>query len=174
MSTQKSTLSAAPTQSPTPSPPTANSHPPASPAALGGHQPATSLAVEGILERVRRGKGAASLEERVLANVCELRRAVASGEWLAQLTPDCHDALAAARFALNEVGAMSIAVYFSETMATLEFTRSPQRLEALLLKLKRDLNAAGPVLDALIARYAQRLLDAGIPSAPDGSETPNE
>lgn len=110
----------------------------------------------------------------MLANVCELRRAVASGEWLVRLTPDCHDALAAARFALNEVGAMSIAAYFSETMAALQFTRSPQRLEALLLKLKRDLNAAEPMLDAFIAQYAQRLLDAGIGSAPAGSETPNE
>jgi hypothetical protein len=173
MSTEKSTLQAAPTQSLTPSPQTANPPPPGSQAASGG-QPATSPALEEILERVRRGKGAATLEERVLANVCELRRAVASGEWLARLTPDCHDALAAARFALNEVGAMSIAAYFSETMAALQFTRSPQRLEALLLKLKRDLNATGPTLDALIAQYAQRLLDAGIGSAPAGSETPNE
>ncbi len=102
----------------------------------------------------------------MLVSVCELRRAVACGGWLECLTPDCHDELAAARFALNEVGAMSVAAYFSETMTTLHFIRAPQRLEALLAKLKRDLNAAGPMLDGLIERYAQRLLDAGVASAP--------
>ncbi len=137
----------------------------ASAAAWGGRERATDLALEGILERVRRAKGAATPEERALANVCELRRAVASGEWLERLTPDCHDQLAATRFALNEVGAMSVAAHISETMAALHFKRSPQQREALLLRLERDLHAAGPTLDGLIARYAQHLLDAGIQAA---------
>lgn len=67
----------------------------------------------------------------------------------------------AARFALNEIGAMSVAAYFSDTMRALRRSCSRQQRQAALVKLERDFNAVGAFLDALIAKYARALLDAG-------------
>jgi hypothetical protein len=112
--------------------------------------------------------GAAALSERVVADVRELRRAAANGKWLEHLTvtrfskahlAGCFSKLDAARFALNEMGAMSVAAYVSETKRALLRTSSAAHRATLLRKLGRDLNAAGPVLDQLIARYARCLTE---------------
>lgn len=136
-----------------------------------GHHRTTRLALQGIFERARWGKGTASTEERVLANVCELRRAAANGEWLERLRTDCLADLAAARFALNEIGAMSVAAYFSEAMTALRRSCSRRQRRAALLKLERDLSAAGPRLDVLIAKYAAALLEAASRKVSEGTES---
>lgn len=129
--------------------------------AWGGHLHATRVALAMIYEHATRGNGALSPSERILARVCELRCALASREWLGRLKANCLNELATARFALNEVGAMSVAAYISDTVAALRRSPLVQQREALLSKLERDLYAAGPALDTLIARFAQGLLDAG-------------
>lgn len=129
--------------------------------AWGGHLHATRVALAMIYEHATRGNGALSPSERTLARVCELRCALASGEWLGRLKANCLNELATARFALNEVGAMSLAAYISDTVVALRRSNLVQQREALLAKLESDLYAAGPALDALIARFAQGLLDAG-------------
>lgn len=126
-----------------------------------GHLHATRVALAMIYEHVTRGNGALSPNERILTRVCELRCALASGEWLGRLKANCLAELATARFALNEVGAMKVAAHISATVAALRRACLVQQRDALLAKLERDLNAAGPVLDTLIARFAQSLLDAG-------------
>lgn len=128
--------------------------PSASRLAWAGHHRITSQALERILRRARAGNGTASVGERVLANVCELRRAAATGEGLEHRTTSCFSHLVAVCFALSEIGAESLA---AGTTAALLRARSAQGLEMLLLKLEHDLNAAGPTLDSLIAQYAQRL-----------------
>ena len=129
--------------------------------AWGGHQHATRVALATIYEHATRGNGALSANERILTKVCELRCALASGEWLGRLKANYLSELATARFALNEVGAMKVAAYISATAAALRRAHLVQQREALLAKLERDLSAAGPALDELIARFAQSLLDAG-------------
>jgi hypothetical protein len=142
----------------------------------GGHHRATREALAGIFERARRGDGTPSLEQRALVNVCELRSAIASGEWLERLGTNCISELAAARFALNEVGAMSVAAYFSETMTAWRPSSSVQHRQSLLVKLERELTASGPALDALLATFARDLLSGGsraaTPSAFRGSCVP--
>ena len=133
--------------------------------AWGGHLHATRVALAMIYEHATRGNGALSQNERILTRICELRCALASGEWLGRLKANCLSELAAARFALNEVGAMSLAAYISDTAAALRRVSLVQQRNTLLGKLERDLNAAGPALDASIARFAQGLLDAGGGSA---------
>ena len=108
----------------------------------------------------------------MLATVCELRRAAASGEWLERLRTNCVSELTVARFALNEVGAMNVAAYFSETMAACRRSSSVQHRRSLLVKLERDLNAAGPALDALIAKFARGLLDSGSQAATPSATLP--
>jgi hypothetical protein len=148
----------------------------------GGHLHATRVALAMIYEHATRGNGALSPNERILTRVCELRCALASGEWLGRLKANSLNELAAARFALNEIGAMSVAAYVSDTVAALRRACLVQQREALLSKLERDLTATGPALDTLIARFAQSLLDAGgsypeeLPKDPasgagDGGET---
>jgi len=127
----------------------------------GGHQQATRVALAMIYEHATRGNGALSPNQRTLAKVCELRCALASGEWLGRLKASCLTELAAARFALNEVGAMNVAAYISATVTALRRSNLVQQREVLLAKLERELYAAGPALDTLIARFAQTLLDAG-------------
>jgi hypothetical protein len=126
---------------------------------LAEPHPTTGLTLEETLKRAPAENRMASSPERVLAEVCALRRAAASGECLQHLTTNCLSKLRHARFALNEIGAMEVAAHVSEAMSGLR--RFPQRKEALLLKLERDLNAAGTMLDALIAQYTQSLRDAG-------------
>ena len=143
----------------------------------GGHQHATHVALAMIYEHATRGSGALSPCERILTKVCELRCALASGEWLGRLKANSLNELATARFALNEIGAMSVAAYISDTAAGLRRACLVQQRDALLAKLERDLCAAGPALDTLIARFAQSLLDAGgstqeehgTEAAPDGA-----
>jgi hypothetical protein len=145
----------------------------------GGHLHATRVALGVIYEHATRGNGALSPNERVLTRVCELRCALASGEWLGRLKANSLNELATARFALNEIGAMSVAAYISDAAAALRRACLVQQRDALLSKLERDLHAAGPALDTLIARFAQSLLDAGGSSpdehktdaAPDGGRT---
>jgi hypothetical protein len=150
----------------------------------GGHLHATRVALAMIYEHATRGNGALSPNERILTKVCELRCALASGEWLGRLKANSLNELATARFALNEVGAMSIAAYISDTVAALRRACLVQQRDALLTKLEGDLTAAGPVLDTLIARFAQALLDAGgsnpedlrkdpAPGAGDGNDSEN-
>jgi len=134
------------------------------PAAWGGHLHATRVALAMISDHTRKTNRALSPNERILATVCEFRSALACGEWLGRLESNRLKELAAARFALNEVGAMSVAAFISDTVAALRRARVERR-QALLSKLERDLNAAGPALDRLIARFAQSLLDAGGGSA---------
>jgi hypothetical protein len=157
----RSPLLAAPTSSsPVPRP---------APVPWGGHYPATRLALEGILKRSIMGNGRVRSHEQALIYVCELRRAVVNGEWLARLPRNCLKELGYARLALKAIGAASVAAYLSETMAALR--RFPQREKALLLKLERDLITAGPKLDAWAAGYAQGLLDGncGIDGSVDGN-----
>ena len=132
-----------------------------------GHHPVTRLVLEGIFERAKVGNGTASTPERVLANVCELRRAIAGAEWLEHLTADgnCLRELAAARFALNEVGATNLAAYFSEAMVAVRYSYSRAQRQRALRKVERHLSSAGPALDGLIAAFAQGLLDAEIHSS---------
>ena len=130
-------------------------------ATWGGHQHATRVALATIYEHATRGNGALSPDERILTRICELRCALASGEWLGRLKANCLSELATARFALNEVGAMNLAAYISNTVAALRRASLVQQRNTLLAKLERDLNAAGPALDASIAGFAQGLLDAG-------------
>jgi hypothetical protein len=131
------------------------------PESWGGHQHATRVALAMIYEHATRGNGALSANERILTRVCELRCALASGEWLGRLRANCPNELAAARFILNEIGAMKVAACISATVTALRRAHLVQQREALLAKLERDLHAAGPALDTLIARFAQTLLDAG-------------
>jgi len=131
------------------------------PGSWGGHQHATRVALAMIYEHATRGNGALSANERILTRVCELRCALASGEWLGRLRANCPNELAAARFALNEIGAMKVAACISATVTALRRAHLVQQREALLAKLERDLHAAGPALDTVIARFAQTLLDAG-------------
>lgn len=133
--------------------------------AWGGHLQATRVALAMIYEHATRGNGALSANERILISVCQLRCALASGEWLGRLKANSLNELAAARFALNEMGAMSIAACISDAVARLRRSSLVQQRDALLSKLERDLHAAGPALDALIAKFAQSLLDAGGGSA---------
>ncbi len=135
--------------------------------AWGGHLHATRVALAMIFERATRGNGALSANERILASVCELRCALASGEWLGRLKANCLNELASARFALNEVGAMSIAAHISDTVAALRRSSLVEQRDTLLSKLERDLHAAGPALDLLISKFAQSLLDAGGSSPED-------
>jgi hypothetical protein len=148
-----------------------------------GHLHATRVALAMIYEHATRGNGALSPDERILTQVCELRCALASGEWLGRLKANSSNELATARFALNEVGAMSVAAYISDTVAALRRACLVQQRDALLAKLERDLYAAGPALDTLIARFAQSLLDAGgcapedlpthsAPGSGDGAHSP--
>ncbi len=129
--------------------------------AWGGHLHATRVALAMVYEHATRGNGALSPNERILTRICELRCALASGEWLGRLKANCLNELATARFVLNEVGAMSVAACISDTAAALRRSSLVQQRDALLSKLERDLHAAGPALDAFIARFAQGLLDAG-------------
>lgn len=135
--------------------------PPPSPGTWGGHLHATRVALAMIFEHAARGNAILSPNERILTTVCEMRSALASGEWLARLKMNCLRELASARFALNEVGAMSVAAYISDTMAALRRTHLVRRRQQLLARLERDLSAAGPALDQLIAKFAQSLLAAG-------------
>ncbi|HUI61396.1 MAG TPA: hypothetical protein VLX90_14300 [Steroidobacteraceae bacterium] len=146
---------------------------PAQPPALGawgGHLHATRVALAMIFRQAPERNGTLGPKERILATVCDLRSALACGEWLGRLGTNCLKELAAARFALNEVGAMSVAAYISDTLAALRRADSVQDRQSLLSKLEWDLNAAGPTLDRLIARFAQSLLDAG-GGAPQSSRT---
>lgn len=136
--------------------------------AWGGHLHATRVALAMIYEHATRGNGALNPNERILTRVCELRCALASGEWLGRLKANCLSELATARFALNEVGAMNVAACISSTVAALRRASLVQQRNTLLAKLERDLNAAGPALDASIARFAQVLLDAG-GASPEGA-----
>lgn len=133
---------------------------PASPAPWSGHHRTTLAVLEDILERARTGDAITSTQERALADACELRGAAARGELPRHLLPNCVSKLATARFALNEIGAMSIAAYLSEAITPLRRARSRHRQELLLLRLQRNLNAVGPLLDGLIAKHAQSLLNA--------------
>ncbi len=150
--------------------------PPASQPSWAGHHRVTSQTLEGILQRARAGKSTPSLRERVLANVCELRRAAATGDWLEHRTTNCLGELVAACFALNEIGAQRLAANIMEALLR---AKSAQGQEMLLLKLEHDLKADGPMLDSLIARYAQHLQDAnrcadslnGVVSATSGCGT---
>jgi len=130
----------------------------------GGHHAVTRLALEGIFARARLGNSPPSTAERVLANVCELRSAIARGAWHERLTTDgnCLSELTAARFALNEVGATNVAAYFSEAMLATRYSYSRAQRQRALRKLERHLSTAGPVLDGLIAEFAQGLLDAAM------------
>ena len=144
--------------------PRAPKHSPEQPAptgAWGGHLHATRVALAMIYEHASRGAGALSPSERILSGVCELRCALASGEWLGRLRANRLNELASARFALNEVGAMSVAAHISHTVAALRRSASVQHRETLLSRLAHDLHAAGPALDVVIAKFAQGLLDAG-------------
>lgn len=136
-----------------------------SPGGWGGHLHATRVALAMAFEHAAKGSGTLSPNERTLTRVCEMRSALASGEWLARFKANCLRELGTARFALNEVGAMSVAAYISDTMAALRRTHLVRRRQMLLSKLERDLVEAGPALDRLIARFAQSLLDAGGRSA---------
>jgi len=131
-----------------------------------GHHPVTQLVLKGIFERARLGNGTASTAERVLANVCELRCAIAGAEWLEHVTADgnCLRELAAARFALNEVGATNVAAVFSEAMVAVRHSYCRAQRRRALRKVEQHLSSAGPVLDGLIATFAQNLLDAEIHS----------
>ena len=144
-------------------------HPSAEPlaGAWGGHLHATRVALAMVYEHATRGAGALSANERIFTRVCELRCALASGEWLGRLRTNRLNELASARFALNEVGAMGFAAYISETVAAVHRSNSVRRRDTLVSKLEQNLRAAGPELDMLIARFAQGLLDAGGGSAPD-------
>jgi hypothetical protein len=128
------------------------------------------VALAMIFGRATKRNGTLRPDERILATVCELRSALASGEWLGRLKTNCLKELATVRFALNEVGAMSVAAYISDTVAALRRASLVQQRQMLLSKLERDLNAAGPTLDRLIAKFAQRLLDAS-GGAPEYSRT---
>ena len=129
--------------------------------AWGGHLHATRVALAMVYEHATRGAAALSANERILTSICELRCALASGEWLGRLRANRLNELASARFALNEVGAMSIAACISDTVVALHRSNSVQHRDTLLSKLERDLCAAGPTLDTVIAKFAQGLLDAG-------------
>lgn len=144
---------------------------PPSPGGWGGHLHATRVALAMALEHASKGNGTLSPNERILTRVCELRSALACGEWLTRFKTNGLRELGTARFALNEVGAMSVAAYISETMAALRRTHLVRRRHMLLSKLERDLILAGPGLDRLIARFAQGLLDAGGRS-PESQRTP--
>lgn len=145
----------------TPAPRAASQPPVPSPGGWGGHLHATRVALAMAFEHAAKGTGTLSPNEHILTRVCEMRSALASGEWLARFKTNCLRELGTARFALNEVGAMSVAAYISDTMAALRRTHLVRRRQMLLSKLERDLVEAGPALDRLIARFAQSLLDAG-------------
>ena len=114
----------------------------------------------------RRGAGAArSPQEHLLLEICRLRSAVASGDWLTMRETNCIQKLARARFVLNEVGAMAVASHFSNALSALRHTRSSHRRDALLQELHDQVNSAGAFLDELIAVYAQNVLEKLIASA---------
>ena len=125
-----------------------------------GHHRVTRVALARILDRAGLCNGKLTLEEWALTTVCEFRRATANAEFLDRLRTNCISELAAMRFALNEIGAMNIAAYLSETMTACLRSNSVLHRRSLLEKLERNLNAAGPTLDALIAKFARGLLEA--------------
>jgi hypothetical protein len=106
--------------------------------------------------------GGLSANARVLADVRELRHAAANGKLLEHLAithfskphlAACFGKLDAARFALNELGAMSVAAHLTAAKVALLRTSSAQHRATRLHKLARELNAAGLMLDQLIASY---------------------
>jgi len=137
----------------------------------GHHRLAVSELDEGAEGAVN---GALSANDQVLAAVRELRHAAANGKWLEHLAitdfskphlAACFGKLDAARFALNELGAMSVAAQVTEAKVALLRTSSAQHRATRLHKLARDLNAAGLMLDQLIARYErslQRRISSGV------------
>lgn len=161
MSSKKPSLHAVTTAPPESRAASRSAPQPLSPASWGGHLHATRVALAMIYEHANRGGGHLTPNERILASVCEFRCALASGEWLGRLKANCLNELATARFVLNEVGAQSVAAHISHTVEALRRAHLVRRRQALLAKLERDLNAAGPTLDNLIAKFAQTLLDAG-------------
>lgn len=143
-----------------------NSHP-----AWGGHFPATRTALEGILSRAISGRCQASLQERVLATICEFRGATANRDLTQYLETGTLRKLTEVRFALNEIGAMDIAAFFSVAIDGLRRTSSLTREAAVLLRLEQRLLSSGRVLDESIARYALRIQTQDVPSVrPRGIE----
>jgi hypothetical protein len=169
MARRKPLLRTVPTSHESP-PPRRSPEPLPSSDAWGGHLHATRVALAMAYEHASRGAGSLSANERILTRVCELRCALASGEWLGRLRTNRLNELASARFALNEVGAMGFAAYISETVAAVHRSNSVRHRDTLVSKLEQNLRAAGPDLDTLIARFAQSLLDAGGGSAEDFPE----
>ena len=166
MARRKPLLRAVPTSAEASLPPRLPEPQPSS-GAWGGHLHATRVALAMVYEHATRGGASLSANERILTRVCELRCALASGEWLGRLRSNRLNELASARFALNEVGAMGFAACISETVAAVHRANSVRHRDTLVSKLEQNLRAAGPDLDTLIARFAQGLLDAGGGSAPD-------
>lgn len=154
------------TQAPeaTPVAPTGRAPAPLPSAAWTGHHPLTRNALERIERDVRRGRSIASVRERVLVTACELRRATACGEWFEAVMGNTDGMLAAARFALNEIGAMRVAAQVSHARNALKHMRSRQRREAAVRLLQTRINASGPYLDALLARYAADLIEPPDPA----------
>jgi hypothetical protein len=119
-----------------------------------GHLPVTRAALEPILAKAANGKVVTLLHELVLVSVCEFRAKTANGELGPFLRGNTVRKLYEARFALNEIGAMDIAALISVAIAGFQRAYSRRREATLLLRLERDLLAAGRQIDKAIAHYA--------------------
>ena len=131
-----------------------------------GHLPATRAALDAIRERTASGHGAVSLHERVLESICAFRAVTATGMLRAFLRTNPAAKLSEARFALNEIGAMNVAVVLSKVILGLQRTSSPDRQNSLFIRLERDLLAIGQYVDNIIAQYAAKTHDYIAPTYP--------
>jgi predicted homoserine dehydrogenase-like protein len=123
-----------------------------------GHRATTRTVLQGILRRAVSGTGQFTLREKVLANICEFRALTANGELITSLHDGSIQRLSEAEFLLDAVGAASVRARVSVAIMALRRTSLPQQKHTVLLNLERDLVAYGPLLDDVIAVYAQKLL----------------
>jgi len=119
-----------------------------------GHHPSTRSRLQEILSRAAYSDAPISLRDRVLVNVCEFRAKLANGDLLAYLETDTQAKLGAARFTLNEIGAMSLAARISDALAEARRSHGKARTWQAFVKLEADLAAAGRALDEAIAAYS--------------------
>lgn len=136
--------------------------------AWAGHLPATRAALEKALMRAASGERPTSLQDRVLAAICEFRAMTANDSLPTFLRVNTARKLSEARFALNEIGAMDVSLLLSRAIADLKRSSAARRRATVLLKLQRDLAAVGDYLDRIIAQYALAMQSRGTSARPAG------
>jgi hypothetical protein len=122
-----------------------------------GHLPATRARLIAILERVVQGQSECTLAERVLVAACEFWSLAMAGELHLQTDLRAMGKLRFAAMVYDAIGAEEVASALRTAHVEMSCVPAGAQRRQRMQVLEENLQRHAPAVDALLAKYAERL-----------------